>query len=255
MTESPILTERDGACLIITMNRPHVRNAFDDAMSEAMATAHDMLDDDDGLWLAIIHGAGGNFSAGADLKALARGEQATTARRGNFGMLARPSRKPVIAAIEGSALGGGFEVALACDLIVASYEAQFGLPEVKYNLVAVGGGLFRLPRRMPYHAALEIALSGDPVDAEIMYQWGVVNRVTAVGNALPRARRLADMLLRNGPTALAATKQIVAGSADWTSNQAWDKQMAIARTALEAEDATEGILAFAEKRAPHWKGR
>ncbi|MFR9774025.1 crotonase/enoyl-CoA hydratase family protein [Nocardia sp. SC052] len=255
MTEPTILTERDGACLIITMNRPRVRNAFDDAMSEAMATAHDLLDDDESLWIAIIHGAGGNFSAGADLKALARGERATTARRGNFGMLARPSRKPVIAAIEGFALGGGFEVALACDLVVASCEAEFGLPEVKYNLVALGGGLFRLPRRMPYHAALEIALSGEPVDAEIMHRWGVVNHVTEVGDALPRARQLADALLRNGPTALVATKRIVADSAGWTDDQAWDQQLSIARTALEAEDASEGLLAFAEKRTPRWKGR
>ncbi len=170
-------------------------------------------------------------------------------------MFAKPPRKPVIAAVEGYAVGGGFELALSCDLIVAARTAQFGLPEVRHNVVAVGGGLFRLPKRMPYHLAMELALTGEFRDAEFFHRHGVVNRVVETGEALEAAVAWAQALLTNGPTALAASKEIVFHSADWTDEEAWGAQMQYARRALESEDRKEGLTAFAEKRKPVWKGR
>jgi enoyl-CoA hydratase len=252
--EQPILTERRDHVLVITMNRPQARNAFDAAAAQALEAVVDELDADDGLFAAVITGAGGTFSAGADLKAAARGERAST-RRGGFGLFAKPPRKPLIAAVEGYAVGGGFELCLACDLIVAATTAQFGLPEVRHNLVAVGGGLFRLPRRMPYHLAMEMALTGEFRDADYMHRFGVVNRVVPEGEALEAAAMWAKALLVNGPTALAATKEIMYHSPEWTDDEAWGAQMQYARRATESEDRHEGLKAFAEKRKPVWTGR
>ena len=249
-----ILTETRGHVLVITINRPEARNAFDGASALALEGAIDRLDAADDLFVGVITGAGGNFSAGADLKAAARGERAAT-RRGGFGMFAKPPRKPVIAAVEGYAVGGGFELCLACDLIVAARTAQFGLPEVRHNVVAVGGGLFRLPRRMPYHLVMELALTGEFKDAEYFHRLGVVNRVVETGQALEAAVAWAEALLVNGPTALSASKEIVQHSGDWTDEKAWSAQMQYARRALESEDRKEGLAAFAEKRKPVWKGR
>src|SRR6202167_6075212 len=176
MSEERILTERRGHVLVITINRPEARNAFDGASAQAMEAAVDRLDAEDDLFVGVISGAGGNFSAGADLKAAARGERAATAP-GRFAMFARPPGKPVIAAVEGYAVGGGFELCLSCDLIVAARTAMFGLPEVRHNVVAIGGGLFRLPRRMPYHLAMELALTGEVPDAEFFHPPGVGDRV------------------------------------------------------------------------------
>jgi len=254
MTEARILTERRGHVFVITINRPEARNAFDGASAQAMSAAIDALEADDGLFVAVVTGAGGNFSAGADLKAAARGERATTAR-GGFGFFGKPPRKPVIAAVEGFAVGGGFELCLACDLIVAAKTAKFGLPEVRHNVVAIGGGLFRLPRRIPYHMAMELALTGEFRDAEFFRGYGLVNRVVETGQALDEAVRLAESLLVNGPTALAASKQIMFHSANWTDEQAWREQMAYARAAIDSEDRKEGLAAFAEKRKPVWRGR
>jgi len=253
-SDERILTERRGHVLVITINRPEARNAFDGASAQALEAAVDRLDAEDELFVGVITGAGGNFSAGADLKAAARGERATTAR-GGFGMFARPPRKPVIAAVEGYAVGGGFELCLSCDLIVAARTAKFGLPEVRHNVVAIGGGLFRLPRRMPYHLAMELALTGEFRDAEFFHRQGVVNRVVDEGAALGEAVTWAEALLVNGPTALAASKEIVWHSADWTDEEAWREQMKYARRALESEDRKEGLAAFAEKRKPVWSGR
>lgn len=255
MSEEPrILTERFGHVLVITMNRPEARNAFDAAGAEAMEAAIDHLDAEDDLFVGVINGAGGNFCAGADLKAAARGERAAT-RRGGFGMFAKPPAKPVIAAVEGFAVGGGFELCLACDLIVAGRNARFGLPEVRHNVVAIGGGLFRLPRRMPYHLAMELALTGEFRDAEFFHRHGVVNRVVEEGEALSEALAWAQGLLVNGPTALAASKQIMWHSADWTDEEGWREQMKYANRALQSEDRKEGLAAFAEKRKPVWSGR
>jgi enoyl-CoA hydratase len=254
MSDDRILTERRGHVLLVTINRPEARNAFDAQSAQALEAAADLIDAEDDIFVVVITGAGGHFSAGADLKAAARGERAAT-RRGGFGWFGKPPRKPVIAAVEGYAVGGGFELCLSCDLIVAARTAQFGLPEVRHSVVAVGGGLFRLPRRMPYHLAMELALTGEFRDAEFMHRWGVVNRVVETGQAADEAVRWAEALQANGPTALAASKQIMFHSHEWSDDEAWGAQMTYARRALESEDRREGLAAFAEKRRPAWKGR
>ena len=161
----------------------------------------------------------------------------------------------LIPAVGGYAVGGGLELCLSCDLVVAARDAKMGLPEVRHNVAAVGGGLFRLPRRIPYHVAMELALTGEFRDADFFHRHGLVNRIAEPGKALNVAVALAERLLENGPTALAASKEIVFQSANWTDEEAWDKQAPIAALAFEAEDRVEGLRAFAEKRRPVWKGR
>lgn len=250
-----ILTERRGPILIITINRPEVKNACDGATAAEMNAAMDMLDAETDLFIGIITGAGGTFSAGADLKAAARGELRQPQPRGGFGLFKRPARKPLIAAVEGFAVGGGLELCLSCDLIVAARDARMGLPEVRHNLVAIGGGLFRLPRRIPYHIAVELALTGELKEAEFFHRLGLVNRLVEPGKALDEALAFAERLLVNGPTALAASKEIIFRSSEWTDEEAWAAQMPIAAVAINSEDRQEGLKAFGEKRKPVWKGK
>src|ERR671921_2180899 len=216
MPDDTVLTERRDRVLVITLNRPEVRNAVNAALAEGVAAALDELDADDGLSVGILTGAGSGFSAGMDLKAFVTGERPWVGDRGFAGIVRRSARKPLIAAVEGFAMAGGLEIALACDLLVASRDARLAIPEVKRSLVAAGGALRRLPQRLPLGVALEMALTGDPISAERGYELGLVNRVTEPGGAVDAALELAAAIAKNGPLALDATKEILLRQADWT---------------------------------------
>ena len=253
--DGKVLVERRGAVQVITINRPEARNALDAAVARGVAAAVDELDASDELRAAVLTGAGGTFSAGMDLKAFLRGESPAIAGRGLCGITITPPRKPLIAAVEGWALAGGFELVLACDLVVAARSAAFGVPEVKRSLVAAGGGALLLPQRVPRAVALELLLTGDPIDAERAHAVGLVNRVVAEGGALDAAVELAAAIAANGPLAVAATKEIVRSAPSWSADEAWSRQEQITRPVFVSEDAREGSTAFAERRAPVWKGR
>jgi enoyl-CoA hydratase len=250
-----VLTDAAGGILEITLNRPDARNAVNAAVARGVAAALDRLDDDDALQVGILTGAGKGFCAGMDLKAFVAGERPHVEGRGFAGIVQRGARKPLIAAIEGFAVAGGFEIALACDLIVAARGARLGIPEVKRGLVAAGGALIRLPRRTPYHLAMELALTGDPITAERGYELGLVNRLAEPGEAVATALELASEITVNGPLALRASKKILNESVDWTDAEFWDRQGEIVAPVMGSEDAREGATAFAEKRPPVWKGR
>jgi enoyl-CoA hydratase len=250
-----VITERRGSVLLITLNRPEVRNAVNAALAAGVADALEELDGDEGLSVGVLTGAGGFFSAGMDLGAFVKGESAWFGDRGFAGITQRAARKPLIAAIEGFALAGGMEIALACDLIVAARGAKMGIPEAKRSLVAAGGALLRMPRRMPYHVVMELALTGDPLPAERFHAFGLVNRLVEPGSAVEGALELAASLAKNGPLALIATKQILQEQFDWSSEEMWDRQGAISGPVFASEDAREGSAAFKEKRDPVWKGR
>ena len=255
MTDEPaVLTERRDRVLLITLNRPAARNAVNAALAEGVADALDVLDDDADLSLAIVTGAGAGFCAGMDLKAFVAGEQVSARDRGFAGIVQRPPRKPIIAAIEGFAVAGGFEVALACDLIVAARGARLGIPEVKRSLFAAGGALLRLPQRMPYGLAMELALTGDPITAERGAELGVVNRLADPGGAVDVALELAAAITVNGPLALAATKEVMRSARDWSEAEFWERQEPIRGRVFGSNDAREGATAFAEKREPRWTG-
>lgn len=249
-----VLIERHGATLVITLNRPERRNAVDYAMSEAVAAALDTLDDDAELRVGIITGAGGSFCSGMDLKAFVDGSRPEVAGRGFGGLTEAPPAKPLIAAVEGYALAGGCEMALACDLIVAADDASFGLPEVTRGLVAGSGGLTRLVRRIPAALAMEYALTGRQLAAREAYRLGLANRLTAPGEALAEALMLAAEIAANAPLATMASKRIMVESADWTAAEQWDRQRSLVDAVLATHDAQEGARAFAEKRPPVWRG-
>lgn len=250
-----VRVERHDRTLVITMDRPQARNAIDLSMALEVAAALDELDDDAGLTVAVLTGAGGTFSSGMDLKAfLATGDRPEVPGRGLAGLTLTPPAKPIVAAVEGWALAGGCEMALACDLVVAAQDARFGLPEVKRGLIAGSGGLLRLPRRIPAGVAMEHALTGEPLSAVEAHRWGLVNRLTAPGGALDGALELAAAIAANGPVAVRATKRLVVEASGSTVDGAWERQNAVLAEVLASADAKEGAAAFVEKRHPVWVG-
>ena len=249
-----VLVEHDNGMVIITINRPQARNAVNRAVSYGVCAAVDEMDARDDLRVGILTGAGGTFCSGMDLKAFLRGEVTRVEGRGLLGIVFTPPRKPLIAAVEGYALAGGFEAVLACDLVVAARNAQFGLPEVKRGLAAAAGGLLRLPRLMPPRIAMELALTGDMLSAERAAQYGLVNILTEPGEALQEAKRLAARIIANAPLSVAASKRVMVEQRDWPIAEMFARQQQITDPVLKSADAREGAVAFAEKRAPNWKG-
>jgi enoyl-CoA hydratase len=250
----PVLTEVADGVGVLTLNRPEAKNAVDLATTEALAAALDDFDARDDVAVLVLTGAGGTFCAGMDLKAFARGERPRIEGRGFAGLTEAPPAKPLIAAVEGWALAGGCELALSADLVVAARDARFGIPEVKRGLFAAGGGVLRLAKALPYQRAMEMALTGDPLPAEEAHRFGLVNVLTEPGGALTGARELAARITVNGPLAVRASKQLVAGSVGWTDRAALDAQQELADRVFASADALEGARAFAEKRAPVWRG-
>jgi len=251
---APVLTEVTDGVGVLTLNRPAAKNAVDLATTEALAAAVDEFDARDDVAVLVLTGAGGTFCAGMDLKAFARGERPRIEGRGFAGLTEAPPAKPLIAAVEGWALAGGCELALTADLIVAARDARFGIPEVKRGLFAAGGGVLRLAKALPYQRAMEMALTGDPLSAEEAHRFGLVNALTEPGGALAGARELAARIAANGPLGVRASKQLIAGSVGWTDRAALDAQRGLADSVFASADALEGARAFAEKRAPVWRG-
>jgi enoyl-CoA hydratase len=255
MNEAAVLTERRGNVLLITLNRPDARNAVNLALAEGVAAALDELDAADDLSVGILTGAGKAFCAGMDLKAFVTGESPWVGDRGFAGIVQRSSKKPLIAAVEGFAVAGGLEIALACDLIVAARNAKVGVPEVKRSLVAAGGALLRLPRRVGHGPAMWLLLTGEAIDAERAHGMGLVDQVSEPGGAVDAALELAAAIAKNAPLALIASKDVLNKQYDWSEEEFWTKQGEITGPVFASEDAIEGSTAFAEKREPVWKGK
>ncbi len=253
MSEEVLVTVREGV-IEVTINRPEARNAMNKAAAEAISAAMDRLDAEPDLRCAILTGAGGTFCSGMDLKGWLKGEHPVAGDRGFGGLTDWTPNKPVIAAVDGYALAGGMELALACDMIVASRGAKFGIPEAKRGLVAAGGGVVQLPRLLPRPLAMELALTGDPITAERAYDLGLVNMLTD-GPAIDGARELAARVAANGPLALIAAKGVIRDSWLWPDDQVNALQAPYVAHVFNSEDGREGASAFAEKRKPVWKGR
>ncbi len=240
---------------IITLNRPEARNAVSQQLAEDLESAIDRLEADEALWIGILCGNGPAFCAGADLKAIASGEARLTTKRGGFaGLVRRVRTKPLIAAVEGPAVAGGTEIVLSCDLVVASTTARFGLPEVKRSLVANAGGLFRLPRALPVNVAMEMALTGDDLDAEAAHRHGLVNRLVQPGHALATALELAEAVNANAPLAVRASRRVVLAARLLEDDEAFEVAANATREVFRTEDFREGPRAFVEKRPPIWTG-
>jgi enoyl-CoA hydratase len=255
VSEEPVLVSRHDRTLVITLNRPSARNAVDAAMATALAAAGDQLEADDDVAVGVLTGAGGVFSAGMDLKAFARGESPVLPRYGFGGITSRTFTKPLIAAVEGWALAGGFELTLACDLAVAGRGARFGLPEVTRGLLAAAGGLTRLPRRIPYRVAMEIALTGQPIDAAEAWRLGLLNRVVDDGAALEQALEMAAVIGRNAPMAVAGSKRLLSQAGGESVPDTSVSPAELAERIAASADALEGAIAFAERRSPVWRNR
>ncbi|MST32320.1 crotonase/enoyl-CoA hydratase family protein [Acidimicrobiaceae bacterium USS-CC1] len=243
--------------LVVTINRPEARNAVNDVVAQGIEAAIDRLEAEDDLWVGILTGVPPVFSAGADLKMINAGRAAdlATARGGFAGITRRERSKPVIAAVDGPALAGGTEMVLACDLVVASESASFGIPEVKRSLVAAGGALFRLPARIPFNVAMEWALTGDAVDAATAYRFGLVNHLCPAGGALDAARELAARVTANAPVAVRESRRAMLEAAGGDEERGWDLSARAMAAAMGSEDFREGLTAFIEKRPPAWTGR
>ena len=252
---SEVLVEYEEGLVIITINRPEAKNAVNRAVSYGVCAAVDELDRRDDLRVGILTGAGGTFCSGMDLKAFLRGEVTRVEGRGILGIAMTPPKKPLIAAVEGYALAGGFEAMLACDLTVAARDAKFGIPEVKRGLAAAAGGLLRLPRVIPQRIAMELALTGDMISAERAAQFGLINILTEPGQALAEAKKLAARIIANAPLSVAASKRVISEQRDWPIAEMFARQQEITAPILASEDAREGAAAFAQKRKPDWKGR
>jgi enoyl-CoA hydratase len=248
------VSERDGV-IVLALNRPAQRNAMTLAIATAVADVMDEFDDRDDLSVGVLTGGGGVFCAGMDLKRFALGERPRVPGRGFGGIAEQPPRKPLIAAVEGWALAGGFELVLACDLVVAGRGARFGLPEVTRGLAAAAGGLLRLPQRLPRNVAMEMILTGESYGAEELAVYGFVNRLVEDGSALDEALGLAQAIAGNAPLALRISKEVVRRSADWPVGRVFELQRPLVDQVLDSEDAREGAVAFAEKRRARWRGR
>ncbi|HEV7980121.1 crotonase/enoyl-CoA hydratase family protein [Amycolatopsis sp.] len=250
-----VRTEKTGTTLLITIDRPQARNAVNAAVAAGLAAALDLLEADPELRAGVLTGAEGTFSAGMDLKAALAGESPEVPGRGFGGLTEAQTTKPLIAAVEGWAMGGGFELALGCDLIVAAEDAKFGLPEVKRGLIAAGGGVIRLPKRIPYHLAMEFLLTGEPVSGVRAGELGLVNRVVPSGEAAAVALQLAEKISANAPLALAAVKKIVRAADGVPDADAFAAQRRELASLMGSQDVREGMQAFAERRDPVWQGK
>ena len=253
-----VLRERRGNVEILTINRPEARNAINGAVSTAMSSIMDELLSDTECWVVVITGSGDKaFSAGMDLKAFSSGERgAIIGASGGFGGLTqREFPKPIIAAVNGSALAGGFEIMLSCDLVVAAEHATFGIPEAKRGLIAGAGGLIRMPKRLPMAIALELAMTGDPIDAERAYALGLVNKVVPADQLMAEAVALAERIAANAPLAVRYSKNVMKRAAEVPESDGWAINTEAVGVVFTSADAMEGPTAFAEKRPPKWQGK